>query len=117
MEKDLLVEGRAASKGNVEGIAYVVSDEHPIGNFPKDHILVCEMTNPDMTIQMRKSKAIITDRGGLTSHAAVVARENKIPCIAGSKDATEKIPHGALISVEVEEGITTGVGRAFLIHK
>lgn len=110
-----LTTGRAASAGEFKGIAYVVSEEHPIEGFPDDRILVCEMTNPDMTIQIRKAGAIVTDRGGRSAHAAVVAREFKIPCIVGTGDATKQISHGARVSVVVRG--ESGEGMVYLLSK
>ena len=110
-----LIAGRAASVGRVKGVVYLVSEEHPIEAFPNGHILVCEMTNPDMTIQIRKAGAIVTDRGGRSAHAAVVAREFKIPCIVGTGDATKQIPHGARVSVVVSG--KSGEGVVYLLSK
>lgn len=115
--KSFLVEGRAASGGETEGIAYVISSESPVEDFPDGYILVCEMANPTMTIQMRKAMAIITNRGGISSHAAIIAREKRIPCIVGTTDATQKIPHNALIFVEVEKQSIGAVGRVFLAQR
>jgi len=58
------------------------------------------MTNPDMVVSMQKSSAIVTDEGGITSHAAIVSREMGIPAVVGTKDATSKLKNGMKVSVD-----------------
>ena len=74
-----------------------------IGIVGKD-ILVAHTTEPSMTNIMKKMKAIITDEGGILSHAAIVAREFKIPCIVGTKVATKLIKEGDKVEVDIEKG-------------
>jgi pyruvate,water dikinase len=54
---------------------------------------------------MRKASAIITDQGGILSHAAIVARELKIPCIVGTVDATKKLKNGQIVTVDANKGV------------
>jgi len=70
----------------------------------KGDILVSYMTNPDITEAISKASAIITDIGGLTSHAAIIAREFKIPCIIGTRIATQVLNDGDIISMNLENG-------------
>jgi len=63
------------------------------------------MTSPDFIIAMRKAAAIVTDEGGMTSHAAIVSRELKIPCIVGTKIATKVLKDGDMIQVDAETGV------------
>lgn len=67
------------------------------------------MTNPDYTILMNKACAIVTDEGGVTCHAAIVSRELGIPCIVGTKNATQILHNGDLIKVDAVQGIITRV--------
>lgn len=68
-------------------------------------IMVEIMTKPDMVTQMRKMKAIITDEGGILSHAAITAREFKIPTIIGTKNATRVLKDGIKVEVDADKGI------------
>ena len=68
-------------------------------------ILVAPMTSPDYIFAMKKAKAIVTDTGGLTSHAAIVSRELGVPCLVGTKIATKVLKDGDLVEVDAEKGI------------
>ena len=85
----LILKGIGASPGRAIGKVKIVlkpSDNHKVR---KDDILVTVMTNPLFVPAMQKAKAIVTDVGGLLSHAAIVSRELGIPCIVGTKKATK----------------------------
>ena len=73
--------------------------------FPKGGILVAPMTTPEYIFAMKKSIAVITDTGGLMSHAAVVSRELGIPCIVGTKIATKVLKDGDMVEVDANRGI------------
>lgn len=73
--------------------------------FKKGEILVTGMTQPDVMIAIKKAVAIITDEGGITSHAAIVSRELKIPCIVGTKIATKMLKDGDRVEVDATKGI------------
>lgn len=79
--------------------------------FKDGDILVTTMTRPDFLPLMRRAKAIITDEGGLTCHAAIIARELKIPCVIGTKIATKVLKDGDYIDVNASLGIITVVRR------
>lgn len=68
-------------------------------------ILVIGMTKPDMVTKMRKMKAVITDEGGVLCHAAITAREFKIPTIIGTKFATQLLKKGALVEIDADKGV------------
>lgn len=91
-----LIKGQSVFKTNkkIEGI---------VG---KD-ILVASMTYPDMIVLIKKMKAVITDEGGLLCHAAITAREFKIPTIIGTKIATQILKNGDLVEVDADKGIIT----------
>ena len=72
---------------------------------PKDIILVSETTAPDIVRACYKAKAIVTNQGGLGSHAAIISRELQIPCVVGTKTATNVINTGDLITVNGNEGV------------
>ena len=98
--------GTAAYKGVVTGKARVIySDKDLVKIKDKNDILVTPMTRPDYVPYMRRAGAIVTDEGGLICHAAIVARELKVPCIVGTKFATSMIKTGDLVEVDANKGV------------
>ena len=71
----------------------------------KGDILVAGMTSPEFIVVMRKARAVITDQGGMTAHAAIVSRELRIPCLVGTKIATQVLQDGDLVEVDADRGI------------
>jgi phosphohistidine swiveling domain-containing protein len=99
--------GIVASKGDgkiVRGRVRVLFRPHQ-GYFEKGEILVAPMTSPEYVFAMKQSAAIVTDAGGLTSHAAIVSRELGKPCIVGSKIATQVLHDGDLVEVDANNGV------------
>ncbi len=96
--------GLSASPGVATGIVRIIKDREDLSRIVKGDILVTKMTNPDMVVSMKKSHAIITDEGGITSHASIVSREMGIPCIVGTGDATIKLKEGMKITVDGTHG-------------
>ena len=95
MAKDkIILKGIAASGGVAEGIVKIVSGVKDISTFKEGDILVAEITEPSMVIMMNKAAAIVTDKGGLTSHPAIVSRELGIPCVVATKTATKTLKGG-----------------------
>ena len=96
-----------ACPGKVKGRVLIIKNQndYSIQKVKKDFILTTPMTTPDIIFLMKKSKAIITDEGGLTSHAAIVSRELNIPCIIGTKIATKVLKDGDLVEVDADKGI------------
>lgn len=79
--------------------------EKSIENFKKGEVLVTTMTQPNMMAIARKAGAIITDEGGITSHASIISRELKIPCIVGCLHAMQVLKDGDLVEVDANKGI------------
>lgn len=98
------IQGLCASVGSVKGKVKVVKSAKEIHKVENGDILVAVMTRPDYVIGMRKAAAIVTDEGGITCHAAIVARELKIPCVIGTKLATRALKDGDLIEVNADKG-------------
>jgi len=101
------VEGVVACRGKrevVQGRVRVVKDPSPANAFAEGDILVAAMTSPDYVFLMRKAAAIITNFGGLTSHAAIVSRELNTPCIIGTKIATQVLKDGDMVEVDADRG-------------
>jgi len=97
--------GIPAYPGKVRGRVRIVQSQKTFKTFKKGEILVAVHTTPDFVVIMKKASSIVTDIGGLTSHAAIVSRELKIPCIVGTKIATKVLKDGDLIEVDAEKGI------------
>jgi len=104
-ERKVIAKGLPASPGLVAGKANVILDVSDINQFQQGEILVTEMTAPDWVPAMKKSKAIVTNSGGTTCHAAIVSRELQIPCIVATKNATDVIKKGQDITVDAVNGI------------
>jgi len=86
------------------GRARIIKSAHKISEFKKGEVLVTDITDPDWEPIMKIASAIVTNRGGRTCHAAIVSRELGIPCVVGTRDATEKIKTGKSITVSCAEG-------------
>src|SRR4029077_962418 len=100
------IEGLGGSPGVVEGAARVVLTVEQFDHVRKGDIVVCQMTNPAWVALFTKMAGLVTDAGGLTSHAAVLSREFAIPAVIGTSVATRTIKNGHRIRVNG----TTGVG-------
>lgn len=106
------IKGTPASRGKVSGVARIVLSQRDFHTFTKGEILIAEMTRPDFVPLMKEALAIITDEGGLTCHAAIVARELGIPCIVGTRVATNSIKNGDLVEVDADSGVVKILERA-----
>jgi pyruvate,water dikinase len=89
-----LTSGLSIGGGVVSGPVCLIRDPKNIDRFVPGAVLVTTTTNPDWVPIMRQAAAIITDRGGRTSHAAIVSRELGVPAIVGTGDATKVLHHG-----------------------
>ncbi|TKJ17949.1 hypothetical protein CEE44_04805 [Candidatus Woesearchaeota archaeon B3_Woes] len=99
------IHGMCASTGKVSGIVRICKTKDDLAKFQKGEVLVVTMTRPECVPAMKKAVAIVTDEGGITSHAAIVSRELGIPCVIGTKIATKILKDGDLIEVNANHGI------------
>ncbi|KKT56167.1 MAG: Phosphoenolpyruvate synthase/pyruvate phosphate dikinase [Parcubacteria group bacterium GW2011_GWC2_44_22] len=99
------IKGIIASTGVVKGKVKIVKTSVDLVKVKLGDILVTGMTTPDYVPAMRRASAIITDEGGITSHAAIVSRELRIPCIIGTKVATQLLSDGQWIKVDADLGV------------
>lgn len=106
------IKGSEAYKGTTNGFVRVIYSKRQLPNFKEGEILVTEMTSPDYVPAIKKSAAVVTDEGGITSHAAIVARELKKPCIIGTKIATKILKDGDLVEVDANKGVVRIIKRA-----
>jgi phosphoenolpyruvate synthase/pyruvate phosphate dikinase len=100
-----ILEGVAAAKGKVVGRARIILSLNNLNKLREKEILVTSMTTPDYFVAMEKAIAFITDEGGITCHAAIVARELEKPCVIATKIATRVIRTGDLIEVDANRGL------------
>lgn len=98
------ISGLIACKGFVQGKARVIKSQSDLLKFEKGEIIVAYKTQPKYTPYMIKAAAMVTNVGGITSHAAIIAREFSIPCIVGTENATEIIKTGQTITVDANTG-------------
>jgi pyruvate,water dikinase len=101
---ELLVRGRSAGSGWVTGRVRVLASPQEASRLQTGEILVTRMTSPDWVPVMRRAAAIVTESGGLTSHAAIVSRELGLPCVVGAREATLKLHDGDWVTVDATYG-------------
>jgi pyruvate,water dikinase len=99
-----VVTGSPASPGIVSGKVMIIRDPKDNDKVQAGMILVAPMTTPDFVPAMKRAAAIVTDRGGQTSHAAIVSRELGVPCVVGTGSATTKLKSGQMITVDAQKG-------------
>jgi len=106
IDKDIKeIKGQSVSHGLVEGRVRTALTSKESYKLEKGDVLVCSMTNPDYVSAMKKAAAIVTDEGGLLSHAAIVSRELGKPCVVGTKIATKVLKDGDLVEVDADNGV------------
>lgn len=99
------LKGMNAYPGKVTAKVRIIWKKEEIPKLKKGEIIVSEMTSPEFLPGIKRAAAIITDEGGITCHAAIVAREIKRPCIVGTKIATKVLKDGDLVEVDANNGI------------
>jgi len=105
-EGPLLCEGRSIGQKIGAGVARVVDSIDTMNEVREGDVLVTDMTDPDWEPVMKRAAAIVTNRGGRTCHAAIIARELGIPAVVGCRDATDRIRDGQAVTVSCAEGDT-----------
>ena len=100
-----VLKGIPGCSGVYEGVARLVSDPSELDNVQSGDILICKMTNPAWVVAFSKIGALVTDTGGSLSHPAVVAREFNVPCVVGTRRATQVIKNGDRVRVDGTKGI------------
>ena len=102
----VLAEGRSVGQKIGSGTARVVRSIKDMDRVKAGDVLVADMTDPDWEPVMKRASAIVTNRGGRTCHAAIIARELGVPAVVGTGDALQKIPDGHAVTVSCAEGDT-----------
>lgn len=107
---EVLVEGRAVGSAAACGVVRVITSTAGLSAFRPNEVLIADTTTPDWEPVMKNAAAIVTNRGGRTCHAAIVARELGIPAVVGAVNATDQLRSGQLVTVSCAEG---EVGRVY----
>lgn len=97
--------GKSAYVGKVRGTAKIILHRDEFKKFKQGEILITVMTHPEFLPLIKIARAIVTDEGGITCHAAIVARELRKPCIIGTKFATKVFKDGDIVEVDADKGI------------
>ena len=105
IKKVVEIKGQTGCVGKAKGIVKIIFRPQDMSKMKKGDILVSIATDPDIVQGMKKAAAIVTEQGGVTSHAAIVSREFKIPCVIGTKIATQALKDGDLVEVDANKGI------------
>ncbi len=100
-----ILTGSAASPGIGAGNVKILKSPKQLKKVKSGDVLVAKMTSPDYVPAMKKAIAIVTDEGGMTSHAAIVSRELGIPCVVGTKEATKKLRDDSVVTVDGSRGL------------
>lgn len=103
-DKIPLLQGKAVGYGIVSGKVAIVKSLADSAKVEKGDIIVADITNPDWNALLKKAVCIVTNKGGRTSHASIIARELGIPAVVGTDSATEKLTDGQLITVSCAVG-------------
>ncbi|CAM3982443.1 phosphoenolpyruvate synthase [Shewanella aquimarina] len=105
-KSEVIGEGRAIGHKIGNGTAKVLASIEDMDQIQEGDVLVTDMTDPDWEPIMKRASAIVTNRGGRTCHAAIIARELGVPAVVGCGDITDKIKHGQEVTVSCAEGDT-----------
>ncbi|ABO23416.1 phosphoenolpyruvate synthase [Shewanella loihica] len=105
-KSEVIGEGRAIGHKIGNGTAKVLASIEDMDQIQEGDVLVTDMTDPDWEPIMKRASAIVTNRGGRTCHAAIIARELGVPAVVGCGDITDKIKHGQQVTVSCAEGDT-----------
>jgi len=111
---EVITSGRSVGQRIGAGVARVIRSIKDMDHLQEGEILVTDMTDPDWEPVMKRASAIVTNRGGRTCHAAIIARELGVPAVVGCANATEKIEDGAEVTVSCAEGDTGYIYRGKL---
>ena len=103
----ILMKGLGASPGIVSGAVRVVRKLDQLDKVAEGDIIVTEMTTPDMVPAMKRAAGIVTDEGGMTSHAAIVSRELGVPAVVGTGEASKTLSDGRVVTIDGDKGTIT----------
>lgn len=100
-----IIKGVTGSCGKVKGIVKIIYTNKDLDKVKDGDILVATMTRQDFIVAIRRAKALVTDEGSVTAHAAIIARELRIPCIVATKIGTQILKDGDFVEVDANKGL------------
>ena len=103
-QSEVLIQGRSIGQRIGAGTAKIINNVNEMSRIEDGDVLVADMTDPDWEPVMKRASAIVTNRGGRTCHAAIIARELGIPAVVGCSHATSSINDGTAVTVSCAEG-------------
>jgi len=103
-DNEVILKGLGASPGIASGPVRIVDKLDELDKVGEGDIIVTEMTTPDMVPAMKRAAGIITDEGGMTSHAAIVSRELGVPAVVGTSSATRELDDGRVVTLDGDKG-------------
>ncbi|MUW14733.1 phosphoenolpyruvate synthase [Halorubrum sp. CBA1125] len=103
-DEDVLVDGLGASPGVVSGTVRIVHKLDHLDQVQEGDVMVTEMTMPDMVPAMKRAAGIVTDEGGMTSHAAIISRELGVPAVVGTGNGTRRLQEGTNVTLDGDKG-------------
>jgi pyruvate, water dikinase len=106
--KNVILHGETASSGTHTGVVKIVNSPRDVDKVEQGDILVTIMTSSELKEAVQKAGAIVTDEGGMTSHAAVISRELGTPCIVGTEHGTQTLQEGQTVTVDASYGAVYG---------
>jgi len=115
-EPDVVLSGLGASPGRASGEVSIVDKLDELDKVGEGDIIVAKMTTPDMVPAMKRAGGIVTDEGGMTSHAAIVSRELGVPAVVGAETATDRLRDGQMITIDGEKGSVESGGQRVEDH-
>ncbi|PSP47190.1 phosphoenolpyruvate synthase [Halobacteriales archaeon QH_7_69_31] len=104
---DVLLEGLGASPGIAAGPVRVVRELDQLDKVGEGDVIVTEMTTPDMVPAMKRASGIVTDEGGMTSHAAIISRELGVPAVVGTEDGSDRLGDDQVVTIDGDKGAVT----------
>ena len=110
-KKEKIIKGLTCFPGKLKGKVKIILSREQFNKFKKGDILVSAMTSPQWMPVIRKASAIVTNEGGLLSHAAIISRELNIPCVIGTKIATRVLKDGDLVEVDANKGLVRKLNK------
>ena len=112
LPEDRIIRGQIAHKGIANGRVRIIRLKNEINAIQQGEILVAPMTTPFYVPAVKIAAAIVTDEGGVTCHAAIVSRELGVPCVIGTKVATQVLKNGDEVEVDADNGIIKILNRS-----
>jgi phosphoenolpyruvate synthase/pyruvate phosphate dikinase len=107
-----MFKGTCASSGQAKGVVKIINTTAEMDKMNQGDIMVSHTTFPALVPAMKKASAIVTEDGGITCHAAIVARELKTPCVTGIKIITKIVKDGDLVEVDADNGLVKIIKKA-----